>query len=1206
MSGEFVKTSALSLIPEVRAWPAIQALRLAHDKQVKVWPPHINILYPFVPEREFEDATRRLVEILGAFGTLPKLRFSRKSRFGSTAILVPEDSSGNDALARLHAACRAALPGMPDPGHAFQPHLTIGQFKGEAECRAFLDTCPPLELEAEVELCLLARDTMQHAFRTVTRIELGAEETIPRMMPCQGHPYSFRSMTGAVRRAEGRGPADFYQADGSHVRVAFEVDKDALSGEGTAQRRRTLFVIDQSGSMRPAFGQVIAAAQYMAGEAQGESHGIDFVLYSERAFRTSIAADLMSMRASGGTCFGAAFSQIRSFVEEHPLGANLAVVFMTDGQDTRTENLPQKTQDLAEFLRTSGRQITVHAIGFTASHNRQFLQDICKMGAAEGMYRYAEAGSSDALETRFAEMFDFLDIHVNARLRIGGFEVSCSGEECGGGRVRFDALLRRDQLAAECPNGTDAIHVSVGGAEMVLEAAPVDPMFAIRRVDEMEISTQSELDKAQEALSGVQVHKAAKALRQETAEAKARAQARLDKYHELFAQGARSKVASAVGNLAAELSSLRHDATFSKARRARAMAQRATTNASGMELLEKFLQALPPVSDEDVNAIEAQKLCCSLTGETAEDVMRESHRDFFVFALMVRRPEDVIDAPSVLDMQQVLSGVYSNEGFRTAAEYALRTSGPQSSHGGFAGSVKQPLALGDDVGLFRGPDGQQMNACLPLYLNEAHFARVRVQIKPILGYFFTLDPLGYKGDQTIALFGLLGNMLCMRSNCEDFSGAWADWIVEDFTKLCRGLRPIALDYLSQGGYTGAERGDLLDDFLASPAGRSKERLPALNVVSGWAAARGAEPTPRFHTAFTEELWRRNFTALYKGQPREPIIEVLERLLYGPEQGQEDGAGDDTEDGSQNSEDKAFAQWGRLKLGSLSKKAADEVRRIYRRGPAIEGLISADATYAPRALVAYADAQEFFDSLVEAELAKIRRHNSFTAALYQERPHGVGFTGAERRLMLIQALQYVGNDAMNDALEKGRYLDTFDCLHSGEGAAGAEARVCGPLHARFETTRREKFAACIEKRNALLTARRIARTNCMDAFVGRCAVSCPTRGGLVFENLVALLASGTQVPMLASKVELLMTGKVDDAVVLSEGSSWVHCPVDTAKRFQEVIGEEEFAKMELKMRGTWGHVYRESDLPNRHGHCNSNPNSELVVSFSGFRLAIGGA
>lgn len=91
-----------------------------------------------------------------------------------------------------------------------------------------------------------------------------------------------------------------------------------------------------------------------------------------------------------------------------------------------------------------------------------------------------------------------------------------------------------------------------------------------------------------------------------------------------------------------------------------------------------------------------------------------------------------------------------------------------------------------------------MNACLPLYINDDHWARVSLQIKPVLGYFFTLDPLGFRADQYIALYCILGHMLCLRANGQ-FVSEWADWLIADFAKLCSAIKPLALQYLKSGG-----------------------------------------------------------------------------------------------------------------------------------------------------------------------------------------------------------------------------------------------------------------------------------------------------------------------------------------------------------------------------------------------------------------------
>lgn len=199
-----------------------------------------------------------------------------------------------------------------------------------------------------------------------------------------------------------------------------------------------------------------------------------------------------------------------------------------------------------------------------------------------------------------------------------------------------------------------------------------------------------------------------------------------------------------------------------------------------------------------------------------------------------------------------------------------------------------------------------MNACLPLFINEEHGARVVSQIKPLLGFFFTLDPLGYKGDHLLALHGILGQLLCMRSHgdagASSFTSEWADFLIEDLTKLCHAIRPKALKYLNAGGYTGEPRGDLLRDFLdaAKPEARTKKSIPNLQVLVGWHAvdvymrtrAAPGHETPldahvdeRFRWMFTEECWRRSLGLFYKAKPVELHASRLSAMLYGAPAGE---------------------------------------------------------------------------------------------------------------------------------------------------------------------------------------------------------------------------------------------------------------------------------------------------------------------------------
>lgn len=1215
--------TALAIIPDAASWPTIQLLRADHDRHLRTWPPHINILYPFVAKDEFDDTAHALAAALMHLRPL-RLRFTRIDRFGSTAFLVPEDVDVPGGLASICAACKAAFPNLQQPREFWQPHLTVGQFKSVEACIAFINACPPLNILSEISgVTVLTRDVVQRPFCTAFTVQFGWElaDGSPVVEKGNMKEYAFRSIQAVADEAL-EWSRNFYQLDDSFVRVVFSADADDLGcnkvGSDKSWRKSScmLFVVDRSASMGCAYEEVKSAVRYMMKEAASKEN-IDFILYNERARKAS-AQEVLNSFPDGMTSFVAAFAAIWNYVGSQPEGSTINVVFMTDGQDTASKNLPGAQHVLAERLQACQRKVVIHTIGFTAGHEREFLEEMRLIGSSEGTYRYA--GDSRSLESRFTEMFDFLELTVRKQVQINGVDVVCDAEDCGDGRLHFDVLFHREQLAVNCFPWEGPCHIVIdGGEEVVLECAKTDPTFFIHVVNEMSIKSLKDLEAAQRLLSGIQRHKAVKWERQAVSDAKQEAQARLGKYHQIFARGVRNGVATAGSeNLAAELGSLRHEAVFSKARRARAMAQRTTVNGHTMQLMDQLLRSLPLATDADLGKLKEHELCCPLSGQTVVDVMQGSHRDFFVFTLRVRRSETVIDAPTSLEVLRVLSGTYSNEAFQAGSAHAINVVGASRAHGGFMNTN-----LEEDVGLFRGPDGQMMNACLPLYLNESHFARVRVQIKPILGYFFTLDPLGYKGDQIIALFGILGTMLCWRATAADqvglsdgiFVGEWANWLINDFTQLCQNLRPIAMEYLTAGGYTGVVRGDILEDFLASPAGRTKERLPSLSVLVGWAHTGEMISSHRFRFAFVEELWRRNFAVLQKGQPREQFMEVLERLLYGPGAAVSFSGGSATEEGgvtrNKASKDKEFALWARYRWGNLSQTESDAVRKRFSKrmksggevdGPEIEGLLPADAEYFSRQPLAYDDAADFFDAEIAQLLKAIHRANVFTASLYENYPLGEGFTPHEKRLMLTQALQFSSNDLMNDAVTNGRYLDTSDCLDHGDNGAQL---ILQPLHERFEQHRRQKWSAYLEQRNALLTAKRIVASADLNAFAGRCFVSCPTRGGLVFECVVALLVVGSidgfPISNLHGKVKAVLTGKIDDKPVIAGGTSWIHCPLETARRFQDLLGEEEFAIIQVMMYGTWGHVYRVSDLPNRHGHCNSNPNPDLVQNFSGFQF-----
>ncbi|WP_223645274.1 poly(A) polymerase [Corallococcus sp. EGB] len=129
-STTLVHHTALVLIPPEEVWGPIQALRKKHDAKFQRWMPHITLLYPFVPEEDFETAEAILVDALqgvapfevtlSAFGHF-------EHRANATAWLRP-DAQPSGALAALHAKLVAALPECATSAHGgFTPHLSVGQ-----------------------------------------------------------------------------------------------------------------------------------------------------------------------------------------------------------------------------------------------------------------------------------------------------------------------------------------------------------------------------------------------------------------------------------------------------------------------------------------------------------------------------------------------------------------------------------------------------------------------------------------------------------------------------------------------------------------------------------------------------------------------------------------------------------------------------------------------------------------------------------------------------------------------------------------------------------------------------------------------------------------------------------------------------------------------------------------------------------------------
>ncbi|MFE5324963.1 poly(A) polymerase [Embleya sp. NPDC056575] len=199
--------TALAWLPPKHLWPDLQALRRTHDPQVDRWPPHVNILFGFVPEDAFIRAAPLLTAAAAHVAPFVA-ELSGVHTFGhreDATVWLDPAAADEDAWARLHRAFARHFPNCHAHGRPYTPHLTLGRSadpqQTAATCAARLS---PTSARVDTLVLLSRRGNEPMRPRAVLTLGTGTLRWLPEHPGHKADTHGPSLPTGPERDAHAR------------------------------------------------------------------------------------------------------------------------------------------------------------------------------------------------------------------------------------------------------------------------------------------------------------------------------------------------------------------------------------------------------------------------------------------------------------------------------------------------------------------------------------------------------------------------------------------------------------------------------------------------------------------------------------------------------------------------------------------------------------------------------------------------------------------------------------------------------------------------------------------------------------------------------------------------------------------------------------------------------------------------------------------
>ncbi|WP_030195960.1 poly(A) polymerase [Streptomyces sp. NRRL S-87] len=178
--------TALAWLPPAELLPAVDGLRESYDPQVRRWPAHVNLLFGFAPEHEFERAAALVGEVAARTEPFP-VRVAGVYTFGhreDATVWLDPAADGDGPWQHLRAALAERFPACRGRADGFTPHLTLGRTREPhrvaAVCEQRLAGAPTAALVGELAL-LSRRGEEPMRVRALVELGTGAVTWLPEL-----------------------------------------------------------------------------------------------------------------------------------------------------------------------------------------------------------------------------------------------------------------------------------------------------------------------------------------------------------------------------------------------------------------------------------------------------------------------------------------------------------------------------------------------------------------------------------------------------------------------------------------------------------------------------------------------------------------------------------------------------------------------------------------------------------------------------------------------------------------------------------------------------------------------------------------------------------------------------------------------------------------------------------------------------------------